>query len=541
MLSILSILLLGPLLSGMYLSHRYNTYLPIFAAEGIEIKIQHYKRGWFRSEASVRIHFDNRKLNIFLKEQGINFSPPDFILHQYIEHGPIFYNAHSSHFGLASIQNELQNNKALSAWFKTWGIKPFGIVHHDVITFTGKYLKNITLLHVHLFYSKLNLHVKMREIACQLAFAPGNKNVRGSFTLEEISLRDLTHTIVIPSITTSFDSTQGEKNRKIGSARLSIPKFILQDANGDSLKLIDINFTGETEEKNQELSLRREFSIKKLQLNNLILGPLQLEAHIQKLNIEAIKNMVDAYYAIKMRGELYEAQLQKRLLSLLPNIVNPGTHFTLDKFAIKTIEGNVNVGAALVWPKDARPPDSLEEILQTADTTLELRISKKLTTKLLQVFSDMYSFYYPPPVVRENYNRIRAEIMDMRRQNALLLENLVNEANLLKPDAFKLLSLQKRRASAVEYNGEIKKIFLEKNISLATSYQLAWQYAKLLQLNANFKKIIATNKIFFLNQAEQQIKMLLDKNYMEDDGKEYYLKVTHEGESWKMNNRKILP
>ena len=542
---IIAVLVLGPLITGVFLKRDYNNLIAFYnSKEDVHVKMMYYHRGWWTSDAMLNVEIKNPQFIEFFEELGLAQKdiPTQYMLDLHIQHGPIFYQPmNSSIFGLASIQNNLKWTPEVFKFFKLLGIeKNFIEVDNDLVSFTGNYLKHLKLNTFKTIHLQNDIAIQIKSFDAQWWIMPESQRISGNVQLERIKIYDDHDSILIPNATFKWDQNENARHWWLGKSALFISAITGQELDKKTFVISGLNFDGYAEEKNGMLNSSRQFKISKIQSDDLSLGPFHLQISVNQLNTDAIIDLITAYRNIMRRGELYESQLQQKMYTMLPSVINPGSVIKLDKLDFSTPEGHLNMKGELKWEADnGSLPEDLVDLIQTANAEINLRISINLMDRLINWVSVLPFMNQAEPEAEQAYLDARSTMTFAMQKNVLLIINLARQHLLPENDALELLSLQKNRVTVEEYNKLLTKLFLDRDISRMTNYQLTMQYSEVQQPLALIETYLKQNQEFNIQELHNLLNQWLKAGYIKREQDNYVVSVVQSQGQLQVNDKKI--
>ena len=371
-------------------------------------------------------------------------------------------------------------------------------------------------------------------------FFPGSERMNGSFNFKEVSISDDQVKILIPQVQLDFDQYQDIKNIWLGKNTLIIHQLIWNEENKTILKMEDINFNGYLEKKSGQLDGMRVLQIGQIYVDNNLIGPIYMQLSVNKLNLDAIVSMIQAYQEITQRGELYQSQLSQKLKMMVPNIINEGSQLKLDSLNIKTPEGVLQVSGEMAWNiEKAALPENISELMQSANAELHFRISKPLIEKWIQFVSTSTFFNQINPELQKADRKIRKDISIAMRQNANAILQMTREGAISEKDTLFLLLLQKKMVSLEEYNAATRQLLLEKSITLETSHMLIYWYSQVENSITILSNMAKESKKTIQSLMHAQITHMIDEGYIKLENNEYVMSLSQDEKGVKVNEKLV--
>ncbi len=540
-LIIIAFVVITPAILGMYFARTYPSLLTLYKSYGLNVQTVHYSRGWFSSNATLLVEVDNPSYEKFFNQFGIadNFIPKKFEITQHIEHGPILYQSigglHSI-FGIASIHNSLVMNKNIKNFYHILGVNDkFIEAANQYFSFRGHQYSQFKLGELKIHFPRAQIN--MSGLESDVWIFHENERFKGKLIFKNLTLEEPEGILSIPTLIFKFDQHNGGYHFLLGKNSLHIPEIQWREQTG-MIVISDVHFDGFLNDSKGLLDASRAFDIKKIDIDHQTFGPLHLAFSVNHINSKALLDMIGAIREIEERGELYRSQLQQKVMMLLPGIINSGTRITLNGLNIATSDGKLEVSGEAAWLNNTLPED-IAELIQTADAHLDLRISRGLLNKWIAIASTLPYFNQGSGNTTEGYSNARDNHDLATRFNAVLLTALTDEGALTDQDAFRLLELQKNMASLDSYKKEITKLYLNKNITRETSYQLFSAYLEVERPLIAIVNDIQSNQTVISQSMRKQWDDWIQEGYIKEDKEDYLISIIQQKGTIKISDKAI--
>jgi uncharacterized protein YdgA (DUF945 family) len=316
-LSVLVVILFAsPVLIGLYVQRHYQSILDVYSStKQLNVKLEHYHRGWFHSDATLRVEILDPNLVAYLNlpDKTATSQFKFLLVDQSIQHGPIFYyNLKDLPYfmGLVAIQNMLRHSTEMN-----------NVMHIkkdlDYVSFRGNYHKYIKIDSVNLIYPSTDFNIRLDKFETSLWISTKQKKFQGEIILQGGQVHNADVMILIPELKMQFDH---DKSLWFGNDRVSIPSLSLIENGNTTLSMAGLQFKSLSEDIEGKLKANKDILVHQIKLGDYLVGPFHVDISVNKVNLQALNSMIDAYQVIKERGELYESQLMQKMMMLLPDI-----------------------------------------------------------------------------------------------------------------------------------------------------------------------------------------------------------------------------
>ncbi len=523
------IILISPLIIGFYLQRNYQSILnayTVFSQQ--DVAIDHFYRGWFHSVAKIRVHIGYPTMleYINLPEQD-----KSLMIEQRIQHGPFFYHDLKElpyFIGLASMQNNLHPTVNLTKVMHV-------IKDIDYLSFRGSYHKYFKLASINLIYPKTDIKINIDNMEGKAWISTKQQNVKGNMLLQGIAFHNADDTMLIPSARVQFDNGT---SLWLGNNSLTIPSVSLIENGNTTINVRDLAYQGYSEVANDMMNGANDLFIHKINIGDYEAGPFHLKLSVNKLNATAVNNMIESYHLIMRRGELYQSQLTKKMIMMFPDVLNKGTHISLNNFDLKTQDGQLHINGEMVWNMDkASIPDQIGDILSAADAKVYLKIAKPLMNRWLDVASSWSWFNQVNPELDQFYRFAQFEMVFTTQLNTFGVLDLVAQGKVQDNDARLLLWLQKMNTTQQDYAAAVKELLWNKIISQETSYTLLYLYAEGRAPLDSIRFLLERNQQKVMQNMSLQLQKWIKSGYIQEQQNDYMVSFVRQKNQTKFNTQ----
>lgn len=531
---LIAMLLISPLFIGWYLKQHYQTILNIYNnTHRVSLYVDHFHKGWFSSIVTLRAQILDPTLIEYLgisnEENASKLGP--FIIEQYIQHGPVFY--HNTKglpyvLGLAAIQNSVHSAPDIN---KAMKIKR----DLDYISFRGNHYKYFDIISLNLMYPRTDFHMNIEELEGGAWMSPTKKRIQSNVHVKELLLHNPDVIVYAPQLNMQFDY---DTLIWLGNIVLSIPSVSMIENENETLNIQQLNFESFSEITDGILNGHKELRIKQMNIDDYLLGPLHIDINVKQLNAKAVEEMVDAYKVITERGELYQSQLTRKMLMLLPGVLNPGASIAFNDFDIETQDGRLYIKGEFVW-NDAPEsmPDNFKEMLSSANAKIELKIATQLMNRWINVASTLPWFNRASLELDEAYNDAQHDMASAMELSKLGIMELVSQGKLTLNDAMMLIELQKTNASSKDYAAAIKELLFNKNITPETSYLLSYLYAQGQSPMNSINLLLQEYQQAVARDMSLQLERWIKRGYVKQQGDDYVVSFLQQKKRIQINGQ----
>lgn len=530
------ILLISPLIIGLYLEHQYQNLLDAYnVTEKLNVRVDSFHRGWFHSVATLRVKILDPKILEYmnLSDQDRLAHEKFFVLDQSIQHGPIFYHDIKElpyFIGLITIQNKIRSTAEMS--------KVVNVIKDvDYVSFMGNCHKYFKLSSMNLVYPKTDVNIKIDMLEGDAWVLVKQKKVQVSVRLQDMMFYNSDILLLIPSVNWQFDH---DTRLWFGNDVLTIPSISVIENGNTTINMTGFYFKGSSEMIDEMMSGNKEIFVHQINIGDYQAGPFHFNLSIDKFNAKAVEDMIEAYNLIMERGELYQSQLIQKMIMMLPQVFNKGTAISLKDLDLKTQDGQLHMNGKLVWNTDKEfIPDQINDIIFDADVKIYLKIAKPLMYRWIDIASNLPWFNQISSETDQFYNFAYHEMILTKQLNAFGVLDLVRQGRLRDRDAKILLALQRANASRLDYGITIKELWLNKIISHETSYILLYLYTESQAPLDYVRFLLEQNQQKIAQSMILQLDNWIKSGYIQQQQNDYIVSFVQQKNHMKFNERPV--
>lgn len=533
----------APPLLGVAMQKLTYRYL---SASDLPIDILTYERGWFSSKVSARIRVPELKVHQFLIKMGFLVDAPvplELTMKGHVWHGPILYNNGlrlSQLFGLAAIDRKIFVPAEQKNVFALLGLDDAVLKsNYSYISFLGNFSEHFELVN-YLAVSPVGTSLRFSSFKGKVSFNPLSNRVKGNITIENLAMSDNDFVVYMPTATTQFNLKKDSSGLWIGNKTFSLPDVIGRDTTTKLFEINGVAGSGSLQQTKGLMNLAVSFNVKKLEWEDEIYGPLDLQISADGLGMQSILDFVTVYQQIAQRGEMYEGQLEQKMTTMLASSFLPGASIQINTLKLDAPKGNVTAALQVVWPEQfPSSPERLSDLIQFSNLKGDIRIARSLVDQLIDVLSD---FNYPDqiqPNQRDKLIYLQDSVRIGTEQNVYLIIALIQGNAIPREDGVMLLTMIRNGVPVESYVEEVQKLFLTKKVAPDTSYFLVWQYASLHAIADEFNQLIHNYKDAAKTDMQHWINDFVKQGFIAQDDKDYTVSILRENEALKLNGKEM--
>ncbi len=524
---VIALFVISPWLCGLVLQKKYHQFVQEFneTNQSIQVTVTHYARHWFFSDATLIVTVESLPKtlpDVATLFQSTTTSRYQFVIQQHLIHGPYIFHTPAkspTHIALALIENTVIPAPQTALLLHENEMPDFFAGENfSLMFFNGNYFTYFKL-------NKMHLSLNVMSGTGSMTWGGGEgkvwldrdlQNVSGDLHLHDVMIRDADSALSMTQLDLQLNQHKSHYGIWLGEDRVVLPAFILHLSNDNTVSIYGVDLRGDSNELTGQLNGSSNLSIEKILFANQKLGPVHIRLSESKLNVKTMQTMWATYRDILQNGEMYESQLHYKLAFLLPLIISPGTSVRVDQCDIGSPHGNLHMKGVLSWPaKNFMRPDNVDEMVQAANLAMKLQVAKPLVNDAINYMSGMSDFIGNAAVQdRSALLSLRDQLEFSVRQNVFLIADFERDQIISTQAADKLLDLQDKFVSMEDYSAELSRLFWAKDITLAASYWLNWQYYQVQKPYQTLLNKVDVYQVVVKKQLQQQIKKFIAERYL---------------------------
>lgn len=390
---ILAVLILGGYYGmGVVTEHTVRKDIEIInQSNGLFAQIEHYNRGWFKSDAQIkwRLHLPE---HIVKDDQGNarTVAAQDYELQMpvLIHHGPIIFGKKGTHFGMGYAETVLlfpkQYNEKFDELFSKESMKP----KMDLSIFVN-YLNKSTL---ELSFPSFTLvskdgkaHFNWMGMNSTTKLTSDLHKIEGDVVIDGLKMTKDDAEVNLGKVLTDFNLHQTPAGLYLGNANFSLPALNVVVKDKKLLELSDFTLNSDSDIEQNLFSTHFNASLKALKAHESTYGPFNLELSLRNLDADVLAEINKQASALQNGSE---AERQKALLAILPQVpklFNKGAEFEVSQMSMTVPEGTIDGSLLVSLPKgeNANPFELIQKIHGTAKVTMPKVLVKQLLQQSL--------------------------------------------------------------------------------------------------------------------------------------------------------------
>ncbi|GGI88868.1 YdgA family protein [Legionella impletisoli] len=340
-------------------------------ANGLNVTINRYDRGWFTSKADLlwKVHVPER---VVKNQDGQPTLQPaqDYTLDMplSIYHGPVIFAEDGVHFGLGYAKTELnlpdQFKQKFADAFTTDSTSPKLNVS-VLVNYLNRSRFRVQLPQFTLIAKEGNGQFKWHGMTSDVTLTSRLDHIDGDMIIQGIDVKKDQISARVSQVSSEYDLYQAENGLYLGQASFSLPSVLV--TNGDQ-KIFELNkFSVHTKSDIEDglFHSHLEASINQLYSNGKNYGPGEIKLAIKNLDADVLAKINEQ--ANQMQGNT-DADRQQALFTILPELpklFSKGAEFEVSKLSFVMPEGSIEGNLTLNLPKgDSSNPFQLIQQIQ---------------------------------------------------------------------------------------------------------------------------------------------------------------------------------
>lgn len=373
---------------------------------GLNVSIEKYKRGWFKSEAIL--DWDLFVPSKVLEKDGKKIFKPSKTYHTamplVIYHGPIIFQNMKVRFGLGAANSYITlPTKYLEQFdeeYASGSSKP--TLNLDIFV---SYFNNTS---ISLISPKFRLISKNGKtdfewlgMVSNIEVSPNLKHVRGSLVIDGLTWFKDNINSVLKRVESDYNLYKDELGLYLGDANLYVPSILVTKEKDKLIEVSEFKLNSSSSVHDNLFNSSLHANLDKFFINKGLYSACVVDFNIRNLDA---KILVDMNQKISKSKNQSDRDRQRILLSLLPDLpvlVNKGAEIDLSKFNLEMSDGNIKANLKIVLPNDNNTNPF--QLVQNAKGEGKLEISSNLLKTLLKrLYKNKYQMEGMEKVASQN-------------------------------------------------------------------------------------------------------------------------------------------
>ncbi len=355
---------------GFVAKHKYMQLLDIFAKSNtVQATLVDYQRGWFSSEATVKVSIPSNS-----KAENLD----TLMVKQSIQHGPLFSITSSKgrhlSFGQALINTHVESvygKMDCVNWIKING-GVSGVISIPKLHYVNtREQGDAVALDVESILGHFGLSTDLRAFIAD-------------FEIPRIAIQTGKSTQEIDGTKLSYDLQKSDTGLFLGKHAVSIETMVFgADFIPDkTLKLQKFKIDKHDEEKNHKITSEIDTSLQAITINNATYGPQQLVITIDQLDAPTLLALKKEANILPEQHASFE-QLFSSYQQLATTLLRQGIEIQVKKFQMNTPWGAPSLTGSFTVPAQSATSSS-EDFMNSVKMTAEINVSGPFLIRALE-------------------------------------------------------------------------------------------------------------------------------------------------------------
>jgi len=386
------LLLSLPFLMGLVVHNQiYNMVNNVPSSPNLQVTVMSYKRGWLSSVADMRVRINLPKRHHGAKKGQ---SPSgdvrsfSFTIRDTIHHGPVIFSSLGVKFARAYVTSELvlddKANVKFSEFFANQKEKPQLFATSSFNLFGGM----VSKIDIPAFtFRDTNGTFQWLGLNGKWIVARGLKRIDGKMKFEGIQVVSPAMKIRFDGMDVSYHQKESSSGLWTGNGTFNFPSLVVNANGKPAFELAGISVVSISDVSNDLLSQNTHFKLNKLFVAGKTYGPCELISKLKNIDanvLHEIQQKVRTANSVTLTPQERHAILMS-ILPSLPNLVDKGAEYHLEKFSLQMPDGVVNATgmAEVERPNPAAQQMGVFSLIQRMKAHLEVQAPVVLTKQLV--------------------------------------------------------------------------------------------------------------------------------------------------------------
>lgn len=250
------------------------------------------------------------------------------------------------------------------------------------------------------------------------------KYLEGDIRFVGLNFTNNANLIRLTDLQSDYDFEKDDSGLYVGTGDFSFAEVDLTDSNNNKINLDNFNFHTSSEIEDKQFSSEFVMDLKKLRVNDLDMGPMELDFEVAKLNSGVLYRM---HQMLQQEQNASPSFRQKNLWSMaasLPELVKYGLTVNLKKLHFVLNNGSIDSNGTVTIPASSDAVDALKA-LQNLQADWTIKVTQTLLVSWLSdlVEKQMSQQLPSDPASLGNQDLHQASISRINEKFALLVKS----------------------------------------------------------------------------------------------------------------------
>lgn len=356
-----------------------------------------YDRGWFHSTANIKVKMKIDMPSGKYRSRNASLSSLrqiSFNVKEKIQHGPILMSNGGVRLGQAIVTSDIvltpKDQAKLDEMFAQQAQKP-ALKSRLIIKLFGNVVSTVSISPFS-FVGKENAQERFefQGLNAEWKISSNFKSFNGRVTLLGVDMMSPQFQLQISDLKSNFTRVKNPIGLWTGGGTLSLASFDVREAKAKrvNFSLSGLTVTTKSDIEDKLMNSGLNLGIEKVAVNDATYGPGTFNSTLNNLNAETLVKIIEKIKASNSRRQSMQQRqmMMMTLLPLLPNLMDRGAVYTLEKLNFTVPEGDINAsGYAKVHNSKSKSQPKLDfrNFYQRLEARFTFQVPVALTKKML--------------------------------------------------------------------------------------------------------------------------------------------------------------
>ena len=371
---ILAVVVFTPYGFGFMIEKNYKNILTQIPHSKVQIKIVDYQRGWFSSNAKLKISFNMPKL----LEQKAKVKPLTFFVNETINHGPLIIATNPD-----GDKRLVIGQAFILGLVKQPNVNGYAIT---LIHLHGSVDNHLLLYNVNFGSQQQGFVYAIHDLNAHTNISSNLKTVEGNVKIAAIDF--LTKSLVQHSdnINVDFHLKKSPSGMYLGKTNAQLQKqagLVMQRL---QFQLNNVRMSSDSNEVDGKINYALQLSMKNILLNNQNYGPANLYVTVDKLDAEKLLALQNKLQVIKANETITKQEL-KQYSSAIMQLLSKGLNLNIKQLNLILPEGKLAAHANIKINPQPLAINNPIVFLANLDVNANLEIPKVFLQNMMETFA----------------------------------------------------------------------------------------------------------------------------------------------------------
>lgn len=373
---------------GLLTERTLKKNLNVINSNGLQVKMEHYHRGLFKSTALLNWHIQV-PAHAVTSESGSTTTLPaeefNIKMPLTIYHGPVMFTHSKVLFGLGFADSDVVVPEPYAKQFKNT-FSAESIPPHLALSLFVTYFNQSTL-HLDLPAFKLlskddETQLDWKGLTSDMTLSSNLHSIRGGLMMDGLTARKDKTTSVLSQLSSHYELHRSNNGLYLGDATLNLPSLVMMQEHEKILDVQQLSVHSNSDIQQGLFQSLLRTSIDHLFTHGKQYGPVVMDVSITKVDADVLAKINEQANTLPQETDSQRRQMMMTLLPEVPKLLSKGATLDLKEFSVVAPEGMMKARFVVSMPESdqGNPFQFMQNIRGEGQLTITDAFLKQILT-----------------------------------------------------------------------------------------------------------------------------------------------------------------